>query len=262
VLDCFDNCPSVANFGQSDLDGDGHGDVCDNCPNLANPSQRDCDNDGLGDLCAIALGQALDCNGNLLPDNCEVALLDCNNNGVPDDCDVLFGASLDFNTNLIPDECETSNGITICSGDGSGTACPCGNNGIAGEGCKNTTGVGAKLYNLGGNSFPLDDSLLVCANMPSFSNGIFFMGATLVNGGAGAGFGQGLLCVNPLKRYPVQNSGAIGTISRTSIIAASSGIITSGSSWYFQVWYRDPTGACTAPRTFNTSNALQLTFLP
>jgi hypothetical protein len=31
---------------------------------------------------------------------------DCNGNGVPDDCDIADGTSLDLNGNAIPDECE------------------------------------------------------------------------------------------------------------------------------------------------------------
>ncbi|MDJ0847821.1 MAG: thrombospondin type 3 repeat-containing protein [Myxococcota bacterium] len=45
-----DNCPINPNTDQSDIDGDGLGDVCDECPNEAEPSE-DLDGDGVGFLC-------------------------------------------------------------------------------------------------------------------------------------------------------------------------------------------------------------------
>jgi hypothetical protein len=46
-----DNCPSLTNSDQSDVDGDEIGDVCDNCLDVANPGQSDADGDGIGDAC-------------------------------------------------------------------------------------------------------------------------------------------------------------------------------------------------------------------
>jgi len=46
-----DNCPLVDNPDQSDVDGDGFGDVCDNCSDIANPDQADLDKDSFGDVC-------------------------------------------------------------------------------------------------------------------------------------------------------------------------------------------------------------------
>jgi hypothetical protein len=67
VADAEDNCPSVANPDQADIDGDDTGDACDsdddndgiddvndNCPSVANADQVDSDADGIGDACDAA----------------------------------------------------------------------------------------------------------------------------------------------------------------------------------------------------------------
>lgn len=63
VPDVRDNCVSVSNPDQQDVNGNGRGDQCDdfdqdgvinskdNCPNNPNQDQKDTDSDGLGDVC-------------------------------------------------------------------------------------------------------------------------------------------------------------------------------------------------------------------
>jgi hypothetical protein len=226
LLDCNDDCPAVFNPAQLDGDLDGIGDDCDNCPLHANPDQHDCDNDGAGDVCEIALG-----------------------------------TSTDSNSNGIPDDCEVATGVAYCFGDGSGTACPCSNPGGAGQGCANTTGLGSILANTGGASASADDAVLTVSQLPANKSGILYMGTTWLHAGSGVASGAGLRCVGgQLKRFGVQSSGALGTFTRGGLVAASGGMITSGSTWYFQVWHRDSALAC--GEQINFSNGFKITFAP
>lgn len=79
----------------------------------------DCQPNGIGDDQDIAGGTSQDCNGNLLPDECEIPPIgsgpDCNLDGVPDDCQV---AGNDCNSNGIPDDCEPD-----CNSNGTADEC-------------------------------------------------------------------------------------------------------------------------------------------
>jgi subtilisin family serine protease len=94
----------------------------------------DCNGNGIPDFCDISCGSAgsycdipgcggsLDCNNNGVPDECEIASgasQDCNNNGIPDECDIASGFSVDCNHNGIPDDCEVADGrAQDCNGNG------------------------------------------------------------------------------------------------------------------------------------------------
>ncbi|XXX77587.1 DNRLRE domain-containing protein [Sorangium sp. So ce134] len=75
VEDAIDSCARVSSPEQTDSDGDGVGDACDNCPTAANSGQEDSDGDGAGDVC----------------DNCAISpnpsQLDADSDGTGDACD-------------------------------------------------------------------------------------------------------------------------------------------------------------------------------
>ncbi len=67
----------------------------------------------------VCLHHSTDCNGNEVPDECDIAegvAEDCNSNGVPDACDLADGTMDDCNSNGLPDECEDL-GDSDCNGD-------------------------------------------------------------------------------------------------------------------------------------------------
>jgi len=111
TIDCnlnllADNCDIASGYSpDADLDG-----VPDEC-------EVDCNGNGKLDRTDIVpFGTSLDCNSNLVPDECDVtsgASTDCNANGVPDECEP------DCNQNGVPDDCDISAGTaTDCNGDG------------------------------------------------------------------------------------------------------------------------------------------------
>jgi hypothetical protein len=136
IIDSEDNCPAIANDDQTDLDGDGTGDLCDNdddgdgvadttdnCPRNANTDQADLDNDNLGDVCDT------DDDADNVPDeidNCPVISnagqedLDSDNQG--DACDLD-----DDNDGVVDtdDNCPTVSNSqqSDLDNDGSGDAC-------------------------------------------------------------------------------------------------------------------------------------------
>jgi hypothetical protein len=78
--------------------------------------------------CPAGAGACKDCNGNGIPDDCDIRdcdgslwCTDCNENGVPDGCDIdcCDGSTecSDCNTNGIPDECELGCGEAGCCSD-------------------------------------------------------------------------------------------------------------------------------------------------
>ncbi len=74
---------------------------------------------------------------------------------------------------------------TFCSGDGSGTSCPCGYGGAPGNGCPNSqNALGANISSYGWPSIGADTFVLWGSGMPDTSC-LYLQGTNQVNGGSG-----------------------------------------------------------------------------
>ena len=149
-------------------------------------------------------------------------------------------------------------GTAYCFGDGSGTACPCGNTGGVGQGCANSATTGATLVASGSLSIAAGDLVLTGSGAPAGVSGIFFAGTTQITGGNGNPFGDGLRCVGgPVVRMETISADGAGTAVSTINLALRVGA-TAGSTNTIQYWYRDVPGPCGVG--FNFSHGLEVTW--
>jgi hypothetical protein len=151
-------------------------------------------------------------------------------------------------------------GTSYCSGDGSGTACPCQNAAAAGEGCANDTGSGALLSGSGSASILSDDLVLSTTNLTS-GPGLYFQGNNAVSNGNGNPFGDGLRCAGGnVRRLQIRfaNSGN-GFTTATTISISAAGAVSAGQTKRYQYWYRDA-GSSPCNSLFNLSNGYEITW--
>ncbi len=160
-------------------------------------------------------------------------------------------------------ELPSNPGMPFCSGDGTATACPCGNAGATGNGCASSINAnGAQLAATGSASLATDTLVLAGSGM-SNSSALYFQGTTQLNGGQGAAFGDGLRCAGgTIIRLGTKTnvSGASQYPGAGNPSVSVRGAVTSPGTRDYQVWYRNSAAFCT-PSTFNLSNGLEITWM-
>ncbi|MBL8858201.1 MAG: DNRLRE domain-containing protein [Planctomycetes bacterium] len=152
----------------------------------------------------------------------------------------------------------------FCFGDGSGTACPCANAGLTGNGCGSSSHPnGANLTATGVPSISNDTLILQGSGMSSVGGVLYFQGSAPMVAGAGLVFGDGLLCAGgTILRLGVKiNSGGASQWPEVGdpSISVKGLVTTPGSIRHYQGWYRDSAVFCN-PETFNLTNGLTVTW--
>jgi hypothetical protein len=154
-------------------------------------------------------------------------------------------------------------GTNYCFGDGSGTACPCGNASAvgAGEGCLNSLGTGGKVRATGCASLSSDTLVLAGSQMPN-SSALYFQGTTQSGAGAGTVFGDGLRCAagTVIRLGTKSNVGGASQYPAAGDTSVSvRGLVAAPGTRTYQVWYCNAAAFCSAS-TFNLSNGIQITW--
>ena len=131
--------------------------------------------------------------------------------------------------------------------------CPCFAVSAAGEGCPNSTGVGATLEGSGNASVSNSTFSLTACQLPQ-TVGLFIEGhVPFPNGGHAVG--EGRLCLNPQKRYQPQVI-AGGCATRSNFQSTFP-----GDTVNYQFWFRDPSNQCNGGG-YNFSPAWRVTWMP
>ena len=156
----------------------------------------------------------------------------------------------------------TRTAFGFCYGDSLAAGCPCGNVSAPVEraGCASTLGVGGRLADLGASSLSSDALALVGTSMPNTLT-VYFQGTLAL---AGTTFGDGLLCAGGT----LIRLGSTFNVAGTSKYPGSGnlpisvrGQVSGPGTRLYQAMYRNTGAFCTA-EVFNSTNGLQVTWIP
>lgn len=152
-------------------------------------------------------------------------------------------------------------GSFFCGGDGSGNACPCGNESsdTVYGGCSNSTGLGGTLTLTGTAAIGSDDLVLIGSNLISGQTALLFVGLEALANGHGVPFGDGLRCVGTqVTRLGLKLPDSLGRALWGPGLQPNGHWFPGDTRW-FQSWYRDPiAGPCGSG--FNLTNGVEVEF--
>jgi hypothetical protein len=126
----------------------------------------------------------------------------------------------------------------------------------------NSAGSGAQIGFVGSSSIAANDLVLTCTGLPTGQLGLFYYGPNQIQ----APFGDGFRCVGGTinRLSPPVSIDVFGNAARAvdysqAPMNSGPGMVTAGSSFNFQFWYRDPAFGGSG---FNLSNGLGVNFTP
>ncbi len=153
--------------------------------------------------------------------------------------------------------------LGYCFGDGSSGACPCANNGAAGNGCANSAFAAGANLSASGNASVAADSVTLNANNLTGSIAIFFQGATST---AATVIDDGLGCVGgPIVRLgskPVPANSSSYPQGGDPSVSVRGSVPAAGGTFFYQCFYRNAVVAFCPPATSNRTNGVQITWAP
>jgi hypothetical protein len=156
-------------------------------------------------------------------------------------------------------------GAPFCFGDGASIACPCGNASAPEDraGCRHSGGAGGALRASGVTTLS-GDTLVLHGTSLTNSSALYFQGTSVLGGGSGVVFGDGLRCVSGtiVRLGTKMSTGGASQYPTTGDASVSvRGAVPPGVTRHYQVWFRNAAAFCT-PSTFNLTNGLSIHWSP
>lgn len=168
-----------------------------------------------------------------------------------------MGDDLDaLDTRMVP-----TTGLGFCFGDGTGTACPCGNSGANGRGCANSVFPAGGLLAATGSASVSADTVLLTTSSLSGGLAVYFQ----ATGQGSVAVDDGLDCLSGV-RVRVGNKTVVGGVSTNPSgvdlpISVKGGVPPAGATRVYQAVYRNAAAFCT-PFVTNRTNGVAIVWTP